>query len=173
MSRLLLLITLMALLPAPRAAPVLDDQVKAAVIYKVMLFTHWQNPRAPGAELVLCVIGRDEVAAALPDLRGRSVGERRLVVRNVNSPSALAECDAAYFAGTERERLSESPEPAQAEGLMTVADCGLGLCASGAVLSLAVEDGRPVFALDRGRAERQGLAFSAQVLRLARPVPSP
>jgi hypothetical protein len=173
MAKVWLLILLTSLLAPLWAAPVLDDQVKAAVIYKVMLFTHWQNPRAPGAELVLCVIGRDEVAAALPDLRGRSVGERRLVVRSVNSPGALADCDAAYFAGAERERLSGAAEPARGAGLMTVVDCGLGLCASGAVLSLAVEDGRPVFALDRGRAERQGLAFSAQVLRLARPVPSP
>lgn len=173
MAKTLLLILLTSLLAPLWAAPVLDDQVKAAVIYKVMLFTHWQTLREPGTELVLCVIGRDEVAAALPDLQGRSVGERRLAVRSVNNWGALADCDVAYFAGAERQRLAELAEPAHVDGLMTVADCGLGLCASGAVLSLAVEDGRPVFALDRSRAERQGLAFSAQVLRLARPVPSP
>lgn len=160
-------------LGALSAAPVLDDQVKAAVIYKVMLFTQWQAPPEPAGELVLCVVGRDEVAAALPDLQGRAVGERSLAVRSLNNLDALAECHAVYFAGLERRRLADLPERVGADGLMTVVDCGLGLCASGAVLSLAVEDGRPVFALDRERAGRQGLVFSAQVLRLARPVPAP
>lgn len=174
MLRWALATILVGLVPAAlRAAPVLDDQVKAAVIYKVMLFTHWESLRSPGAELTLCVVGRDEVAAALPDLQGRNVGERRLVVRGALDPSASSGCDAAYFAAGERQRLADLREPARLEGLMTVFDCGLELCPSGAVLSLGVEDGRPVFALDRRRAERQGLSFSAQVLRLARPVPTP
>lgn len=149
------------------AAPLPDDAVKAAVIYKVMLFTHWPAT-ATAAPLTLCVLGRDEVADALPDLQGRRVGSRALNVRSAGGREPLRGCDAAYLAAAERhwlETLDARP------GLMTVVDCGAGLCRSGAVLSLAVEEGRLVFAVDRPRAERQGLEFSAQVLRLARPLP--
>ena len=154
--------------PPAAAAPALpDDAVKAAVIYKVMLFTRW--PAAPaGAPLTLCVLGRDEVGALLPELDGRHIGERPLRVRGAPGHEALQGCDAAYLAASERYRLDAlGAEP----GLMTVVDCGHGLCQSGAVLTLAVESGRLVFAVDRPRAERQGLEFSAQVLRLARPLP--
>ena len=153
--------------PARAEAPLPDDAVKAAVIYKVMLFTRW--PGAPAtAPLTLCVLGRDEVAALLPELEGRQIGERPLRVRGALGREPLRGCDAAYFSSSERYRLDDlGAEP----GLMTVVDCGLGLCQSGAVLSLAVESGRLVFAVDRPRAERQGLEFSAQVLRLARPLP--
>lgn len=153
--------------PAPAQAPLPDDAVKAAVIYKVMLFTRW--PGAPAsAPLTLCVLGRDEVGALLPELEGRRIGERPLRVRGALGREAMQGCDAAYLAASERYRLDD---PGTGSGLMTVVDCGLGLCQSGAILSLAVESGRLVFAVDRPRAERQGLEFSAQVLRLARPLP--
>lgn len=149
------------------AAPLPDDAVKAAVIYKVMLFTHWPAT-ATSAPLTLCVLGRDEVAAALSDLDGRRIGDRALSVRSAIGREPLRGCDAAYLSAAEwrwLDALDASP------GLMTVVDCGAGLCQSGAVLALAVEEGRLVFAVDRPRAERQGLEFSAQVLRLARPLP--
>ena len=149
------------------AAPLPDDAVKAAVIYKVMLFTHWPTSETT-APLTLCVLGRDEVAAALPDLDGRRIGGRPLSVRSAVGREPLRGCDAAYLSASERHRLDGIDTTA---GLMTVVDCGAGLCQSGAVLSLAVEEGRLVFAVDRPRAESQGLEFSAQVLRLARPLP--
>ncbi|MDP3859082.1 MAG: YfiR family protein [Stagnimonas sp.] len=170
--RLVLLLLLAAAAPLS-AAPVLDDQVKAAVIYKVMLFTHWQAPAQPDAALSLCVMGQDEVGSALPELQGRMIGARPLKVRSLGGRASFEGCDALYFAGPERHRLPSLLAQVPIEGLMTVVDCGVGLCASGAVLSLGVEDGRLVFALDRAQAERQGLAFSAQVLRLAQPVASP
>lgn len=151
---------------ARAAGPLPDDQVKAAVIYKVMLFTQWQTDGPTGDGRVLCVHGRDGVADALPALQGRELGTRALQVRTMNGDS-FEGCDAVYLAaGTAPRSFSES---LRRSGLMTVVDCGIGLCDSGAVLSLAVENGRLVFSVDRGKAEAQGLVFSAQVLRLARP----
>lgn len=152
------------------SGPLPDDQVKAAVIYKVMLFTQWQASAADPDRRVLCVRGNDGVAEALPMLGGRSLGDRALQVQPLTDDSYDG-CDAVYVAGVSARRpLPESPSR---RGLMTVVDCGVGLCESGAVLSLAVEDSRLVFSVDRRRAEQQGLEFSAQVLRLARPERSP
>lgn len=151
---------------AAAGGPLPDDQVKAAVIYKVMLFTQWQPESEAADRRVLCIRGRDGVAEALPALAGRTLGARALQVRTLSDES-LDGCDAVYLAsGATRPIPTES---LRRPGLMTVVDCGLELCASGAVLSLAVENGRLVFSVDRGQAEAQGLAFSAQVLRLARP----
>ena len=154
------------------AAPLPDDAVKAAVIYKVMLFTRWPDE---GSEvpLTLCVVGRDEVAAALPDLAGRRIGERALRIRQVAGSAALAGCHAAYLANAEQHRLGPLLARASGSGLMTVVDCGEALCKSDAVLSLAVQAGRLVFAINRRQAEQQGLSFSAQVLRLSQPERSP
>lgn len=149
-----------------RAAQLPDDAVKAAVIYKVMLFTHWPGD-AGSAPLTLCVLGRDEVAAALPELQGRLVGTRPLQIRNVAGKTPFAGCSAAYIAASEQHRLQDLLADRSSAGLMSVVDCGAGLCKSAAVLSLAVEQGRLVFALNRRQADQQGLGFSAQVLRLA------
>ena len=107
-----------------RAAPLPDDAVKAAVIYKVMLFTHWPSAET-AAPLTLCVLGRDEVAAALPDLEGRRIGGRLLSVRSAVGREPLRGCDAAYLSAAERHWL-ETPDARP--GLMTVVDCGAGLC---------------------------------------------
>lgn len=160
-------LALVVIARAAVAAPLPDDAVKAAVIYKVMLFTQWPDQPVADAPLTLCVLGRDEVAAALPDLQGRKIGNRLLQVRSVAGQMPLAGCSAAYIAGTEQYRLQSLLSGAAADGLMTVVDCGQGLCNSDAVLSLAVEQGRLVFAVNRRQAEQQRLAFSAQVLRLA------
>jgi hypothetical protein len=162
-----------ALLMAARVAgaeplPLPDDAVKAAVIYKVMLFTEWPNALPEEAPLTLCVLGRDEVAAALPDLQGRKVGERTLLIRTVTGQSPLTGCSAAYIASSERYRLHRLTSNAASNGLMTVVDCGRQLCSSDAVLSLAVEDGKLIFAVNREQAQQQRLVFSAQVLRLSR-----
>ncbi|MES2885186.1 MAG: YfiR family protein [Pseudomonadota bacterium] len=151
-----------------QAASLPDDAVKAAVIYKVMLFTRWPSGAAAETPLTLCVLGRDEVAAALPDIDGKQIGSRPLQVRSVAGQAPFSGCNAVYLAASERHRLDRLREQGGAEGLMTVVDCGGVLCHSAAVLSLAVEDGRLVFAVNRQQAEQQGLVFSAQVLRLAR-----
>ena len=167
----MLALTLLASRQVP-AAPLPDDAVKAAVIYKVMLFTHWPG-EGGSTPLTLCVLGRDEVAAALPDLQGRLVGSRPLQIRSVAGKAPLAGCSAAYIAGPEQHRLRELLAASASTGLMTVVDCGNGLCQSAAVLSLAVEEGRLVFAVNRRQADQQGLGFSAQVLRLAQTESAP
>ncbi|MES2682256.1 MAG: YfiR family protein [Pseudomonadota bacterium] len=162
----------LALLGSPgaplHAAPLSDDAVKAAVIYKVMLFTRWPDEGSE-APLTLCVVGRDEVAAALPDLHGRRIGTRALHIRQVAGPAAFNGCSAAYIAAPEQNRLGSLLSKAAGQRPLTVVDCGEALCNSDAVLSLAVQAGRLVFAINRRQAEQQGLSFSAQVLRLSQP----
>lgn len=155
------------------AAPLPDDQVKAAFIYNVMLFTHWQATGPTPRGLALCILGQDGVGSTLPELEGRMVGARPLQVRSGSAQDSFSGCDVLYIASSEQRRRAALLDAARGNGLMTVIDCGVGLCASGAVLSLAVEDGRLVFAVDRPQAEQRGLDISAQVLRLARPVPTP
>lgn len=165
--RLLAFGLLLDVTAATRAAPLPDDAVKAAVIYKVMLFTRWPDEAVADMPLTLCVLGRDEVAAALPDLEGKRIGTRALQVRSVAGQNPFAGCNAAYLAVSERHRLKGLQDHGSDVSVMTVVDCGGAVCHSEAVLSLAVEGGRLVFAVNRQQAEQQGLGFSAQVLRLA------
>lgn len=140
-----------------------EPDVKAQIVYRVLLFVSWPPQRLPAAQpFDLCYFDDDAFSAALLRLAGQSVHGRALRVRKV-LPQQASQCHAAYVG-------VQAPAAVAAQGGAAVLLVGdrLGLIEEGVMLNLQTDGGRVAFDIGLSAARRAGLQFSAKLLRLAR-----
>jgi hypothetical protein len=159
---------LLALLLPPAPGWAVDElALKAAVAYKLMLFTEWPALVLPaGAPLRVCSASGSPYAEALRELRGQRVADHALepvelgvdggrpchavlLDRSVRNPAALV------------QTLEGQPTLVIADELPALPQ---------AAVRLSVNEGRVGFDVDLVQVRRRGLRLSAQLLRLARSV---
>lgn len=144
----------------PVAAQALGEpDLKAQIVFRVLLFVQWPPDRLPAAQpMELCLQEDDGFAQALGRLSGQQVQGHRLRVRKT-AGEPLTGCHVVYVGA----RVPPLPHP----GVLLVGD-RLGLVEQGAMLNLQVDSGRVAFDVGLASARRAGLEVSAKLLRLAR-----
>lgn len=139
-----------------------EPDVKAQIVYRVLLFVTWPPERLPaGQPLELCFFDDDALSDALGRLNGQPVHGRALRVRKVALEHAAA-CHAVYVGRRADVAV------AQARAAVLLVGDSLGLVDQGVMLNLQTEGGRVAFDVGLSAARRAGLQFSAKLLRLAR-----
>ena len=142
-----------------------EPDVKARIVYRVLLFVSWPSQRLPaGQPFDLCHFRDDALSAALLRLAGQSVHGHALQVRKV-TPSQIASCHAVYIGEQAPAALAAAAQPDA--GVLLIGD-RLGLIEQGVMLNLHTDGGRVAFDIGLAAARRAGLQFSAKLLRLAR-----
>ena len=147
-------------------------QLKAAVVYNLLLFAEWPSEALPAEQpaLHLCVEAASLPAEALLALAGKPVGARRLEVRKVPATAeGLRACNAWY-------REGPAPAPSGALGRSIQRNSVLTICSGelredgGAAIYLFESNGRLYFDVDNAAVRQLGLQLSSKMLRLARRV---
>ncbi|MFK3740851.1 YfiR family protein [Massilia sp. TN1-12] len=139
-----------------------DEQLKAAYIANIALFTIWPLPAAPSGALAVCASPAHGLWDSLRQLDGRSVNGRRWAT--VDAKGAKA-CDIAVMSGAQAPR---NP-PADPGATLFVVDGAVPGGYAGAV-ALVEESQHVRFDVDTHEAARAGIRFSSRLLRLARNV---
>lgn len=165
----LLLLSLLAYVGALFAAPDRSAAVKAVAVYKFSQFTTWPKPLPEGSAPSLCVIGRDAIATQFRALDDDDGGKAGGYLQVLEVP-ALDECRMAYVAKSEQARWPALFADLHRRQILTAADAGDALTDTGAVISLATEEGRVVFGIHHQRARDAQLLISAKVMRVAKQV---
>jgi hypothetical protein len=145
-------------------AELAEYQVKAAYLYNFISFTEW--PAVTGAELRLCVYGRDPFGAEIDTLQGKNIGGRTLVVARVTTVELLDSCQAVYLS---REVISNLPRILDAlhgRTVLTIADSP-GAVRDGVAINMLNDANRVSFEVNLDAAHKQGLNLSFRLLRLA------
>ena len=150
----------LALYCLPVHAQYKESEIKAQIVFRVLLFVQWPPRAAADHAFQFCVLDDTPLSRALRSFEGRPLNERVFTWRQAAS-DRLAGCDAVY-AG---QALSE--RNADLRGMLWIGD-ELGLLERGAMLNLQVENGKVVFDVGLAAMRRGGLDVSAKVLRLAR-----
>lgn len=150
------------------AKAVPEYAMKAVYLYNFAQLTEW--PSAAGHETFnLCVIGPDEIAAALEPLRGRMVNQQRLRLLRVTESSEAKQCQMLFVAedsGAQGVRLLEA---LRGTPVLTVTDAPR-LERAGAMLLIFNEARRLSFEVNIDYSKRSQLKFSSKLLSLARRV---
>lgn len=150
-----------------QAGPV-EQQLKAAYLYKFAGFVEWpEGAVAPGATLVIAVAGDDALARQLVLLvAGRRAGGHLVEVRTVR-PGASLEGVHILFVGTlARDELASVLAAARAHPVLTVAD-GDGAAAQASMVNFVLRDERLRFAVALGQVAPSRLRISARMLAAA------
>lgn len=146
-----------------------EADVKAAVIYNLLLFIQWpKSPAAAPPRLRLCVVDGGELTAALQSHANKTVQGRPLEIRQVAGlAEELEHCAAVAIESGNPAVLSRAAAVGRQRPLLVIAE-GTTAVERGAMIGLRTEGGRMVFDINAGALRHSGLGASSQILRLAR-----
>lgn len=163
-------LTLLLVSPSPGLAGgnAADTEVKAAVIYNLLLFIQWSKETAPVSRLRLCVVDDGELSTALHQHEKKTVQGWALEIRRISAtPEELANCNAIVIEAGNPSPLARAAAFSRSRPLLVIAE-GAATVERGAMIGLRIEGGRVVFDINTGALAKSGLTASSKLLRLAR-----
>lgn len=144
-----------------------ENEVKAAVIYNLLLFVQWPAPHAPG-KLKLCVFEDGALTAALRRHEGKVVqGQSLQILRIGSAPKDLDACAAVLVEVGSSAVLARLRLVARERALLVMAE-GAGTLDRGAMIGVYGDGGRIGFDINLHAMKSSGLGASSKILRLAR-----
>jgi len=163
----------LALAPAwGQDAPVTEESVKAAFLFKFPGFVEWPAPalERPDDPVVVGVVGGNDVLVELSLIAQARKAGRPVVVRRVQDSSTLAGLHMLFIGARERGRAAELIRAAQQQGVLTVTDWDGALRLGSVINFVTSNDGRVRFEISLEPAERSRLRLSSRLLAVAQQV---
>lgn len=145
-----------------------ENEIKAAVIYNLLLFVQWpESVAAPGA-FRFCVQDEGALTTALRAFERKKLHGRALEIHRINRGyEELDACSAVMVEAGSPGVLTRLVVAARNRPLLVIAE-GTGVVERGAMIGLHTDGGRVTFDINLGAMKRSGLAPSSKILRLAR-----
>lgn len=146
-----------------------EAKIKAAVIFKILKFVEWPFAAmpAPDTPLLVCLLGRDPLAAALADLEGVSTQGHALHFLYVAYPlPGATRCHALVVAAGESEHLHPLLDHLAERPTLSLAEIP-NFARRGGIVGLVRATNRLSFEINLRAARRAGLSISAPLLELA------
>jgi hypothetical protein len=151
------------------ALPNKEQELKAAALYNIIIFTEWPTTAfaTPDAPLVVGTIGQGPVAGLLGDvLANETCHGRRIVFERYTTVAQAQSCHVLYIAQSEHNRWPAMRGQFFGRPVLTVADADT-FARDGGVVQFAIERNRLKLIVNLETARRGGLMISSKVLRLA------
>lgn len=146
-----------------------ETEIKAAFVYKFTGYAEWPRPALGEADspLVIGVAGADDIAAELRRIvSGRTVRDRPVNVRTVNSASDVAGVHVLFIGSDAGPRMARFIEAARNRPILVISDAPDGL-ERGAMINFVMVKRRVQFEIAVEPAEKAGLALSSRLLAVA------
>ncbi|EXI68081.1 MAG: hypothetical protein AW08_01298 [Candidatus Accumulibacter adjunctus] len=146
-----------------------EAQAKAGFVLNFVRYVEWPE-RAFGARdapVLLCLLGRDEVAVAVAALDGRPVQGRQIAIRRLANADEARPCQVLFIAESEARRLALTLRAVAGQPVLTVGDLD-GFIDAGGAIGIVRGEGRLQFEVNRAALEQAQLKASSNLLRLAR-----
>lgn len=163
--RALILLLLFWLSPAVHAQVVAEHEMKAAYLYNFAHLFEW--PESQRANFHICILGDDEVGAALQGYDEKRVNGQRMVIARLTTTTPIRLCDILYVAAGEAVNLPKIRSILGNSPTLTVSEKG-SLQSVGIMLTL--ESNRLMFDVNLEHCERANLKVKPTLLGLARSV---
>lgn len=160
----------MGLLASASAQSSLNEaQAKAAFVLNFARYIEWPASAfgASEASVVVCLVGRDNLGAALLALEGRTVQGRALKVRRGVAADDMRGCQLVYIDETEERRVLPVLRVLAGQPVLTVSAIERFVDMGGAIGIVLGED-RLLFEVNRAALVQAQLKASSKLLQLAR-----
>lgn len=151
------------------AVPAPEYALKAQFLVEILPYVQWRTePAGNSRPFVIGVLGRSPFGTHLNDYaRGRSVRHRPLQVRYGDRIQDLSGCDAVFICRSESSGIPAIVAWTHGRRMLTVADDERGI-RQGVMLCFLMEGQFVRLLANPEAAAAEGLAFSSQLLRVAR-----
>lgn len=155
-------------LTGAQTTPVAEYALKSALLFKLPQFVYL--PDAGRAQMVdICALGSHPFGNAPEVLANRQTEGRVVRWRVLGSSADAADCDFVFIARSETVGLDATLRRLSKWPLVTVSDIE-GFATQGGMVELALASDRASLniLINRKAAQKQGVEFNAQLLRLAK-----
>ena len=147
-----------------------EQALKAVLLAKLPLFVY-EPPLESAPAPLICQLGRSGLEDALAQLQGAASGKRTLNLRYLGSAGEAAPCDMVFVGRSEQPSLDIILSQLPGRPQVTISDIE-GFARAGGMVELVLRTGGDGIdiVINRRVASLRGVTFSAQLLRLARPL---
>jgi len=148
-----------------------EDELKAAIIYKLLMFVDWPADALPAMNgtLALCLQPDSRYAEAVKVLAEQPVRGLRLELRTTPPAEPAGACNAILLDDGGPAALSAITRRLKTASVLLIAD-GADIASEGLVFSVRRVDKKVLFDLNLASARRARLQVSSKLMRLARGV---
>ncbi|MBS4098417.1 MAG: YfiR family protein [Sulfuricella sp.] len=161
------LLGLSSLFAHAQSGAVSEYGLKAVLLFKLPQFVYWpQGDKLPTTP-VLCVQGANPFGGTLLQLvRNTGIPTE---IRQIEGSAGYAGCNILFISRSEAAQMDSLLQRPALRNILTVSDIP-GFARAGGMVELVLEGDTVGINLNRKVAQRQGLDFNAQLLRLAQRV---
>ena len=150
-------------------ATISEYGLKAVLLFKLPQFVYWPDSVPSQNTLIFCVLGTNPFGKALERL-AREPGDGRAVeIVNLAAVGDGIVCDFLFVSRSESASVESIIRKFSGKRVVTVSDIP-GFAKVGGMVELTVNGEHVGVTLNRKAAQKQGLEFNAQLLRLAKVV---
>ncbi len=151
----------------PQQSKPAEYQVKAVYLYNFGRFVTWPIVGKDEAPFVICILGRDPFGPILDNtLAGESIDKQKLVARRISNVREIGTCRILFIASSEANYTKEILSTVDKAAVLTVSDMP-NFTASGGMIQFLLQDNKVRFEVNLATADRAGLNFSSQLLKVA------
>jgi hypothetical protein len=165
---LLILITMMVVtLPARGQERKLGEyEVKAAFIYNLAKFVEWPGKSLDNiSTLTLYIIGDDPFGTDMDAIRDKLIKEKRIVIKQIDSPDALKNAGILFISSSEKEQLRDILKAISGLPILTIGDTK-SFAQRGVMVNFYLENNKIRFEVNLEAANLAGLKISSNLLRM-------
>jgi YfiR/HmsC-like len=154
--------------PAMAQQPKAEEyQVKAVYLYNFGRFVEWPASAKKGDSFAICVLGRDPFGAALDTtLAGAAIDNQKLVARRIASAREATNCRILFISASESAHGKDILSGLEKAAVLTVSDMP-GFASNGGMIQFVLQENKVRFEVNLTAAEKAGLSFSSQLLKVA------
>jgi hypothetical protein len=144
-----------------------EYQVKAVYLYNFGRFIQWPESATKDESFVICVLGEDPFGPVLDaTLAGEAIENRKLIARRIANPRDAGACRILYISSSEARHIKEILIPLGKSAVLTVSDMP-DFTSDGGMIQFVVTEKKVRFQVNLTAAEKAGLTFSSQLLKVA------
>lgn len=144
-----------------------EYQIKAVYLYNFSKFVQWPPREENKDSFVICVLGHDPFGAALDDvLVGEKIEQKTMVARRITDVQEAAKCQILFIATSEAARAKQILSSLGKNSILTVSDIA-NFSLIGGMIQFVIQDSKVRFEVNLSAADKAGLTFSSQLLKVA------
>jgi hypothetical protein len=133
-----------------------ENEVKASYLYNFAKYVEWPAAVFPreNSPLTICIVGKSPMNEVIESLAGKSIKNRRLVIRQFSRIEDLSDCNILFINATVKTSI------------LTVSDQN-GFAAAGGMIEYVPVGSKIRFKINNRAAKQVNLQISSHLLRLS------
>ncbi len=153
------------------AEPEREYQIKAAFLYKFLLFAEWPEDVTDEFRdtIRIGIIGKDSFGNAFEPVEGEIINGRKLIIKRFGkdvSTVMLRKCHILFISSSLKKDVDKILEPLNEYPIITVSEVK-GFTQSGGMINFVIKKKRVGFEINMSAAESAGIKFRSKLLRVA------